>query len=238
MTKIIELESIILAAGRQTRYGGSESKLMAMVDGKPAFYFLMSSVLQLIPEELVTIISSTLFQDFNDFINRRYQKVNLIFDQHPGSGSARTLKESLPWETDEVFITEANIFYESSLIRQLFTLLKSDTKTEAVLAVTPHIEIASTHRPVVFEEGLDLTGKNIIGKKVFKNMGAYAVRSPFQESLNQTKDIIEVLNLMILCGRNVKAFPYLGNYLHIETPRDMLSWEKAFMGNDILVANS
>lgn len=66
-----------------------------------------------------------------------------------------------------------------------------------------------------------------MGKKVFKNMGAYVVKDTFQQRLSSTKDVIEVLNVMNLSGHSVTAFQYFGTYLHIETPADIAMWKQA-----------
>jgi len=225
---MIESDAVVLAAGKQTRYGQHESKLMARIDQQPAFFFTMKSILKTIPEEFVTIISSTLFQDFNDYITHCYQKARLVFDKYPGNGSAQSLKSSMHWQSENVFVTEGNIYYESYLIFQLFQIMNMDKDLVGVLSATPKVDVASTHRKIVNDGGLDITGKNASITQFLRNMGAYVLKSSFQESINETPDIIEVLNLLNLNGIPIFALNYDGPYLHIETPKDIATWQNQF----------
>ncbi len=222
---MIESDAIVLAAGKQTRYGLEESKLMARIDQQPAFYFTINNILKVIPEEFITVVSSALFQDFNDYITNCYQKVNLTMDATPGSGSAQSLKSSLPWKSENVFVTEGNIYYESYLVAQLFQMMSMNSHLVAVLSVTPKVEVASTHRKVVNGVTLDLTGGVAETTKHYKNMGAYVLNHSFQEYIDQCPDVIAVLNYLNLSGFPVTALNYYGPYLHIETPKDVASWK-------------
>lgn len=226
MKNLIESNAVVLTAGKQTRYGQRESKMMACIDQRPAFYYTMGSILNVFPEELVTIVSSTLFQDFNDYISHNYQKAKLVFDKYPGNGSAQSLRSSFPWQSENVFVTEGNIFYEDYLICQMFEKMDDDKNLMGVLSITSKVEVAKTHRKVILEKGLNLTGQKNDANTFFRNIGAYVLANSIQENVGQTPDIIEVLNLLNLAGASIFVLEYRGIYLHMETPNDIPLWRE------------
>ncbi len=229
MKKLIESDAIVLAAGKQTRYKMPESKLMARIDSKPAFFYTVSNILQVIPEEFVTIISSSLFQDFNDYISHNFQDIQLVLDQNPGSGSAQTLKLSMPWRTELALVSEGNIYFESFLINQMLHLMQANPDLLGMLSITPKIDVASTHRRVSINNGLDLSGSSL-STDIFKNMGAYVLRDTILKEVSNTPDIIEVLNILNISGQPIAALDYYGCYLHMETPNDIPSWQSHLSG--------
>ena len=113
----------VLAAGLQTRFDGRNSKLMSFVEGRPAFSYTMETLLDVFQEESICIISSDVYEDFNTFVSEELPSVDLLFDNAPGSGSAKSLERSYPWRQEWNFVTEANIFYSSDLIRQSLEVL-------------------------------------------------------------------------------------------------------------------
>ena len=145
MTSAMEIETIILAAGLQTRYGSDKSKLMAEVQGKPVFDITIQSILANFPESLMTIISSEHFPDFNNHVLQNYPQARLVFDAEPGNGSAHSLRASLPWKSEYVFITEANIAYAKSLPPEMMHVL-IETGALGVLAATNKLTAAETHK--------------------------------------------------------------------------------------------
>lgn len=230
MSSKLEIDSVILASGIQSRYGLSGSKLMAPIEDHPAFYYTMQSILEIIPEEFMIIISSHLFEDFNDYVSHNYQKARLLLNPNPGNGSAQTLKVSLPWQTREIFVTEGNIYYESYLISQLHQLLLDDHNLIAALSITPRVDIAPTHRRIIKGKSLDLSGRSqSAGEKAYRNIGAYAVRSSFQQDLDTvSKDIIEVLDNLSVTPYSLAVLEYYSHYLHMASPEDIIFWANTF----------
>lgn len=228
---MIENEAYILAAGRQARYGLNESKLMASVEGLPAITYILKTVMSQFPEEFIAVITSELFQDFNDFISHKYQKIRLIIDDQPGSGSAKSLIKSLPWSTDKVFVTEGNIFYDSSLIKDMYEIFNK-IGVIAALSVTPKHEIAPTHRVVQITPKIDLT-KRIIhsSTQIYRNVGAYFMLSSIDKFLNSgSKDIIDCLALLVANNFDIAINIYSGSYLHLMIKEDVRKWNN-FFGN-------
>jgi choline kinase len=223
-----EVEAVILAAGRQTRYKNPESKLMVKIGEKPAFFYTISSILKIIPPELITVVSSTLFQDFNDYLSHQFQDFNVVLNPNPGSGSAQTLAASLPWKTDLALVSEANIYYESYLICQMMQAITDKENIEGVLAVTPKTDIAPTHRPVAIGGKLNLAKRESL-KSFYRNMGVYVLRENFGEKINQIPDIIDVLNNLNVLGVPLITIQYLGEYLHIATTDDVEMWKENFL---------
>ena len=149
MSRKTEMEVYVLAGGKQTRYEASKSELMSDIEGVPAFQLTMNTLLNFFPEEFINIISSRLFEDFNDFVVTQFPKAKLDFDENPGLGSARTLSQSFPWATEHAFVTEANIFYEEELITANLEQIEKIPQTIAVVNITLHTDVANTHRSVV-----------------------------------------------------------------------------------------
>jgi len=226
--KKIESDAVLLAAGRQTRYNSPESKLMAYIDGRPAFHFTLKSILEVFPEEMISIVSSILFQDFNDFVSHKVQKAKLLFDSNPGSGSAHSLRVSMPWEGNLTFVSEGNIYFENYLIYQLFQLMQNNTGLKAALAVTPRTYVAPTHRKVFLYPELDLTELDQSDRIHYRNIGAYVFRPEFQDECEGFRDIIQVLNHMNIAREGIGAFVYNGEYLHIATVDDVIQWQTYF----------
>lgn len=230
MSKLIEQEIVILAAGQQTRYDSMESKLMARIDSVPLIRHTLSSILSVIPEEYLRIITSHAFQDFNDYVLRQYPKSEVIFDDKPGHGTAQSLKLSFPWREKKSLVTEANIFYRSTLLRNLLDRF-SIGEPIAILAVTPKTEVAETHRMVKLQDDnpnfLDLNTKGCSASAArLRNVGVYAISSRMFELIGETPDIIEVLNLANMMGHPVAAVKYLHEYCHTATIEDIKSWQK------------
>ena len=107
----------------------------------------------------------------------------------------------------------------------MFQLMQNSEDALGVLSITPKVDVAKSHRKITLKNGLDLTGDSSVGENYFRNMGAYILRNTIQEAIAETRDIIDVLNLLNLAGQPLLTFQYLGTYLHIETAADIKSWK-------------
>lgn len=228
----LENEAVILAAGQQTRYKSSGSKLLMQVEGKPAFSYTLDTLLQVFPEELLTVVTSHLFEDFNDYLSHHVQKAQIKFDDMPGSGTVNSLRKAIPLRTNEIFVSEANIFFEPSLIVNLYNTLVSSDHLIGVIGITSDMNTASTHRHVRYQPELNITGSpnNQRTNKEGKNIGAYFLRSDIDTSLQESdeRDLISHLNSLNISNHNVGYVEYFGTYLHIENQLDSLTWRNYF----------
>lgn len=226
---MIEKEAYVLAAGLQKRYELSESKMMAKIDDSPAISYTMKPILSVFPEEFVGIISSELFQNFNDFVTHRYPQARLIIDDTPGLGTAKSLIKSFPWSTESVFVTEGNIFYDESLITSMYGLFER-TRSVAVLGVTQKHDVAPTHRRVQLSPKINLTRSSTKSSEpISRNIGAYFIQSSIENFLyDGPNDIIDCLALLVSEGAQIVAYEYLGTYLHLMNKDDVQKWQKIF----------
>lgn len=228
----IENEAVVLAAGQQKRYKSSDSKLMMSVEGRPAFSYTLYTLLQVFPEELLTIVSSHLFEDFNDFLSHKCQKAQVLYDESPGSGTVNSLRQVLPVTTKEFFVTEANIFYEPSLITNLYKTLLSDDMFVGVLGITSDMNTARTHRHIRYQPELNITGAANMQTttKEGRNIGAYFLRDRICDNLQNSEEVnlISLLNSINVACHNIGYVSYYGSYLHIENQSDQLIWINHF----------
>ena len=225
----LELDAFVLAAGLQTRYKQKECKLLGKVEGVPAFWYVMQTLLAKFPEECIRIISSHAYEDFNSYVDDSFPDATLVFDAEPGSGSARSLVAGGPWQTEQVFVTEGNIYYLPELIRRMYELLSQHLYVLCVIGITPKLSVAPTHRKVVMKPALDLSGNIPAGSdnQVYRNMGAYMFRSSMETYIRTaTSDIIQVLDDLVSRSFPVLAIPYAGPYAHTTLPNDLLQWSK------------
>jgi choline kinase len=228
MSRICETQVYILAAGLQSRYGQGESKLMAKVQGNPIFSYTMRSVLSNFDETDVTIISSNVFPDLNDYIALNYPCAKLIIDPCPGSGSANSLRCAEIPAKNLAFVTEGNIYYEDFLVYQMYQYFVKHTELMGLMAVTDKVDAAKTHASVLYENNrLTINRESISAQSVYKNMGVYFFSSEFWKELEKREhnDIIDVLLYLNLLSGNISVYQYHSTYLHMENPNDISIWE-------------
>jgi len=224
----MEMDVQVLAGGKQTRYEADSSKLMSYVDGIPAFQFTMNTLLEYFPEEFIHILSSPLFQDFNDFITRKYHRATLAFDPNPGSGSAHTLAQSFPWTTEIVFVTEANIFYHGDLIEANIVKMQQHPHPQAIVNITSKTDVANTHRSISISPTLNLEKKPTHEVVLYRNMGVYTLDRGVQRYIDTAADLIDVIATMHVNGETVCINVYNGVYLHIASVKDTESWREYY----------
>lgn len=162
----------------------------------------------------------------NEYVSKSFPEATLIMDSNPGSGPAQTLKASLPWSTDYIFVTEANIYYDSDLILQMFETISASDDIVGVFGITPRIDVAATHRAVSIEGKLNLSGKKVNDASVkFRNMGTWMLRLDFREELtDEAGDIIDILHDMTERQITRQPVQHESNYLHIAVPQDIILW--------------
>lgn len=228
MTKEISMGAYVLAAGLQTRFNGPGSKLMSTVDGRPAFSYTMEALLEIFPEESICVVTSNAFEDFNTFVAEELPCVDLRIDDVPGSGSARSLQLSYPWRQEWGFVTEANIFYNSDLIKQSLEILAHSQEALGIISVTKHVDVAKTHRPVRLSPCLAIAGKSDSEKVQYRNVGAYILNARFEQYSRMANDIIDIIHIMNLVGEFFAPNMYDGDYLHIEDQQDVEYWRHHF----------
>lgn len=236
MEREIDMGVYILAAGKQKRYESSESKLLADVNGRPAFTHLMDTLLTVCPEENITMFSADSSNDFNNWATDIYPKTNLIIDEAAGQGTAGTLKKSFPWERTVNFITEADIYYESDLIRGLLRAWATNSEIKASIGITPRIHVAPTHRQINLDPSLTVSPQNEASSAAvkYRNIGAYILEREVEDYIKEgIKNLIDVIGLMILCGEVVVPYIYSESLLHIAELRDVKKWREYFSNSSI-----
>lgn len=225
------MEAFVLCAGKQLRQGSPTSKMMVDINGIPAISHTLNTVISVIPEDLVTIISSELFPDLNHFIVDLYPKAKIIIDKTPGRGTAHTLSTSLPWKTDHVFVTEGDIYYLPHLITDQIQATKETFKVAAIMGVTPQTTIASTHRGVELKPRIDIyeRGKSC-PSPTYRNIGAHIFKADVVKSVNleNTTDVIDVIRFLYTNGFPVIANVYLSTFLHLADLDDAVKWNEYF----------
>lgn len=220
----------VLAAGLQTRFNGRNSKLMSFIEGRPAFSYTMETLLDVFQEESICIISSDAFEDFNVFVSEELPSVDLRFDNAPGGGSARSLEHSYPWRKEWNFVTEANIFYSSDLIRQSLEVLAHNHEAIGVINITEKVDVAKTHRSIRLSSNLTVAEKNDSEKAQHRNVGAYILNKRFEKYSHLANDIIDIIHILNLAGDIFAPNIYSGDYLHIEDQQDLKYWRQHFGG--------
>ena len=113
----------------------------------------------------------------------------------------------------------------------MFQLMQNSEDALGVLSITPKVDVAKSHRKITLKNGLNLTGDSYVEENYFRNMGAYVLRDEFEETIAETRDIIDVLNLLNSAGQPLLTFQYLGTYLHIETTTDIKSWQSQLLSS-------
>lgn len=228
----IEMDVYVLSTGKQTRYGGHKSKMMADVNGKPAFSYTMDMLTSVFPEDRVTVITSSLYPDLNDFINSTYPKSKIKIDSTPGNGTMHSLSKTFPWRTKNAFVTEGDIYFMPDLIKEQTRIMKENPGVKAVIGVTPHVAIAPTHREINVSPQLEIAGPNkrLKSKPTHKNIGAHTISSQIENLVNleQNPNVIDVIRYMHSIGETVIASVYLSTYLHLANHEDIQSWEEYF----------
>ena len=226
------MDVYVLCAGRQTRYGGNESKMMANVNGKPAFSYTMNVLTSVFPEDFVTVVTSTLYPNLNDFVRSSFPKSRVIIDSTPGNGTMHTLSKTFPWRTKSAFVTEGDIYFMPDLIRDQTKIMSENPEVKTVMGITPYIEIAPTHRGVNVAPKLEIPASNeqLKNKPTHRNIGAHTINSRVENWINlkRTPNVIDLIRYMHSHGESVIASIYLFAYLHLASSEDIQSWEKYF----------
>lgn len=229
----LESNAYILAAGQQQRYGQHESKMMAKVNERPAFAYTMDTLLTVFPQDRITVVTSTLFPDFNNFFVESYPQSRIVLDNDPGKGTAHSLSKTFPWESESAFVTEADIFYTPDLIAK-HNALNEENMNKTIVTATPKTEIAVTHRGLDVSESLTIfDSSNQPDKPKYRNVGAHTINSKVKEYYNgETENVIDLLRLMCLAGEPVIGHVYLSAYLHMAAREDVNEWVKYFDKTD------
>lgn len=230
------MEAYILCAGKQIRQGGKTSKMMADINGTPAISHTLSAITSIIPEDLVTVITSNIFPDLNLFVSDRFPKARILIDNTPGEGTARTLAKSLPWKTERIFVTEGDIYYLPHLIVDGVEKAFSNPDVKAVLSITPHTSAAPTHRGVEVKPSLNIHERGGKTKSpTYRNLGAHTLKSDIIDyvDLNVAIDVIDVIRRLHTNGLSVIANVYLSTFLHLAEPGDAAKWNEYFASQNI-----
>jgi NDP-sugar pyrophosphorylase family protein len=220
--KKFKIGAIVLAAGKQKRFGSNISKMMVRIGKKTAFDYTMASILSVIEESIITIVSSHLFEPFNQHITENYPQVTIIFDDEPGLGTIFSLKQTLPWLADKLLITESDIYYQPSLIKGLLSF------DECGIAITNKVNIAPTHRGVMYQPfSSNDYGYHLNLNVAYRNAGVYLLGRKYQSLLAETtfSNIIDLIRYLNLSDKfKVNPFLYGGTYLHMAEQSDITSW--------------
>lgn len=221
-----ETRVFVLCAGRQKRYGNHQSKMMFNVAHKPAFSYIMDSILNVFPANQVTIITSALFPELNKFITASYPRVQLVFDNDPGKGTALSFQKALSsWQSELAFITAGDIYYTPSLIKGMIRALIFQPEAKACLAVTPRVCIAPSHRPVTVEPFIIDNPSSSCRKPRHRLVGAYVVSPGAKKYFEGAATcIIEIFQNMQNFGELLFPYVYDGEYLHTAVTSDVELW--------------
>ncbi len=236
MERETDIGVYILASGKQTRYENPQSKLLADVHGKPAFSYLMNTLLAIFPEENISIASSNLFSDFNNWVNDTYPRANFLIGDEAGTGTANTLKKSFPWGIEPNFVTEADIYYDIDLVRGLIKVWNNSPKAKACIGVSPLVHVAPTHRQIEINPNLIIYSHNDDDVKTqeYRNIGAYILSGDVENYIrDDTQNIVDVIGLMILGGEIVVPYIYSEILLHIAELRDVEKWREYFSNSSV-----
>ena len=225
------MEAFVLCAGKQVRQKKLTSKMMTGINGVPAISHTLDTVTSIIPEDLVTIISSELFPDLNHFLIDQYPKAKILIDNTPGRGTAHSLSISLPWRTDHVFVTEGDIYYHPQLISEQIHATAETPKVAAVMGVTPQTTIAPTHRGIELKPMLSIYDRGeSLPSATYRNIGAHILTADIAKKVNleKTTDVIDIIKLLYTSGFPVIAMVYLSTFLHLAEPADVDKWSEYF----------
>ncbi len=220
----------VLAAGKQTRYEDSDSKMMAYVNGKHAIEYLITTLLTSFTQEQIAIVTSDLFPDFNNFLTENYTQSRLIYDSDPGSGTAHSLTQTLPWNSQTSFVTEGDIWYEPSFISGLIEIHEKSPKATTIVSVTPHVEVVPTHRSIQIFPELAIKAKSDLRDTTgYRNVGAHLFTSKAQEHVVSAQEtVIDIIRDIHFKGELVVPYLYTGTLLHIAQVKDLESWIRNF----------
>jgi NDP-sugar pyrophosphorylase family protein len=225
-TKEQEQDVYVLCAGHQRRHTGNQSKFMVPIEGKPAFFHTMQSILKVFPEERVTVIVSNIFPDFPDYVISAFSKSKVAIDEEPGKGTAHSLSITFPWQTSHAFVSEGDIYYSESLILDQLEALRKQQDAQAILSVTNKINIAPSHRAITLEPSVQIAESNTTtGLMQGRNVGAYTLRNDVEVHLKSIPNVIDAIRKVNGSGGLVIALAYLDVYLHMASIDDHVVWE-------------
>lgn len=228
--KKVEMDAYVLAAGQQARYGQHESKMMALINDRPAFAYTMDTLLSTFPQDRITVISSSTFPDFNNFIAETYPQSQMVLDNTPGKGTAHSLSKTFPWNSKNAFVTEADIYYKPELIEKHLELIHENPENKTIVTVTPRTSVAPTHRGIeVFPKLKIPEASKQRNNPSHKNVGAHTISSDIEIYWDHnTENVIDVLRLMQEAGVPMLAHIYLSAYLHMANIKDIEIWNDFF----------
>ena len=216
--------AVILAAGKQERFGQKSSKMMVRIGNKVAFDYTISSIKKVLEEDQIVVVTSNLFAEFNQHLRTHYPKLTLIFDPNPGKGTLFSLMHSLPWHNQKIFVAEGDIYYDSSLVEAL------TNQSDCTIAITNKTNIAPTHRGVNLDPfTINDHGVHLNAKVVYRNMGVYLLTANTEKFWvkNQHTNLIDFIRWLYISNLlAVKPYLYKGLYLHTADKSDVFFWIK------------
>lgn len=228
---IKNVDVFVLCAGKQRRFGGSRSKMMFDVNGQPAIFYTLQTLLSVFQQTSITVITSYLYEELNSYISNSFPKINLVFDDCPGSGTANSFRMALGrWQSEVAFVTAGDIWYATSLVFRTLEALSLENKARVAISITPHTAVIPSHRAIISLDPFRIAATNDPNfVPQYRNVGVYAIRRNALTCFDgQISGLMEVFIAMQTAGSQLVSAIYDGAILHTGHVEDRAMWHDYF----------
>ena len=215
------MKAVVLAAGKQTRFKSSSSKMMTQIGDKKLIDYTMSSVLTCVEEKDIVFVTSKHFPDLEQHIRFRYPNLNLVFDDEAlGTfNSAKVAAQKFNGNKENLLIVGAGVYFEESLIKEIIKF-----KTTGI-AITDKVNVNPGQRSVTLDPFEIRKEDGDIVK--YRTLGVTLLNSEVFDEFNNFKgeQIADFIRHIHSKGYSVKSYIYHGPYLHMAKPSDVDAWK-------------
>ena len=217
------MKAIVLAAGKQTRFKSTTSKMMVQIGDKKLIDYTIESVLTCVEERDIIFVTSKHFPDLEQHIRLKYPNLSLVFDDealgtfHSAKVAAQKFREN----KENLLIVGAGVLFEASLIKEI---IKFDTTG---IAITNRVNVNPGQRSVTLDPfEIRLRDDDTVK---YRTLGVTLLNSEvFDEFDNfQGEQIADFVRHIQLKGYPVKPYIYYGPYLHMAKLSNVDAWKNA-----------
>lgn len=223
--------AFVLCAGEQKRFGGTTSKMMFEIRGRPAISYTLETLLVNFRQSDITIISSHLFDELNNYISQFFPQIGLVIDSCPGSGTANSFRTAFGrWRKEVAFVTAGDIWYSSRLVSEMLEAINLKKPAQVVMSVTKQTTVIPSHRAISSLEPFAIAAFNDpCFVPEYRNVGVYAIRRttlPYFDG--QGSGLMEILIAMQAARELLIPVVYDGELLHTGCRADQDRWRDYF----------
>lgn len=227
-----EASVYVLAAGRQTRFGGRPHKMMTTIADRPAIDYVLDTILSRFSAHRVSFILSRAYPDLANHLRCIRPELNHIIDQQPGRGTAAALASSLPWTSELNLIVEADVYFDPPLIDILMGRARLNPDAMATVTFSSELDVFPSHRRARLSPRLSILPANSPERHdcTYVNVGVCLISKRAQDALSAAGgDVIDFLRGC--CGQDmVVPVRYPGRLLHLASPADVPGWRRQLAG--------